>query len=151
MGSRLDAGAATAILHSYEEVLICTFEHWHTLLPSEVSPMDFVDWDHRPAVLVGDKAFAVLRPGGPWVSVDRDDVWYTGGVMTEAAGRKRFVGEFGRLDVLQWRPGQDNPPQLKPLPTAKDFDDAVRAVQAAYLAHLAATSLREIEAPPIAP
>ena len=30
----------------------------------------FVDWDHRPAVLVGDKAFAVLRPGAAWVPVD---------------------------------------------------------------------------------
>jgi len=54
--------------------------------------MDFVNWDNRPAVLDGNKAFAVLRPGGPWVSVDRDDVWATAGVMSEAAWRKRFVG-----------------------------------------------------------
>jgi hypothetical protein len=71
----------------------------HTRLPSEVSPMKFVDWDHRPAVLVGDTAFAVLRPGGPWASVDRDDVWYTGGVMSEAAWRERFQGYFGPLDL----------------------------------------------------
>jgi hypothetical protein len=114
--------------------------------------MDFVDWDHRPAVLVGDEAFAVLRPGTPWVSVDRWDVGHTGGVLSEAAWRRRFVGKFGHLEVLRWRPmAQDNVPQPKPLPRAKDFDDAARAVQAAHLAHMAATSLREIEAPPIAP
>jgi len=94
----------------------------------------FVDWDHRPAVLVDGKALAVLRPGAAWVSVDEFDVRHTGGVMSEAAWRRRFVGEFGRLDVLRWRPmAQDNVPQSKPLPKAKDFDNAVRAVYAAWM------------------
>jgi hypothetical protein len=120
-----------------------------------MTSIDFVDWDHRPAVLVGDEAFAVLRPGAPWVSVDRDDVW-TAGVLSEAAWRRRFVGKFGHLEVLRWRPmAQDNVPQSKPLPRAKDFDDAVRAVQAAHLAYLAATPrlpvLPKIQGPPIAP
>jgi hypothetical protein len=114
--------------------------------------LEFCNWDNRPAVLVGDEAFAVLRPGEPWVSVDRCDVGHTAGVMSEKAWRRRFVGKFGHLEVLRWRPmAQDNVPQPKPLPRAKDFDDAVRAIQAAHLAHLAATSLREIEEPPIAP
>jgi hypothetical protein len=118
--------------------------------------MRFFDWDHRPAVLVGGKAFAVLRPGAAWVSVDEFDVRHTSADLDEVAWRRRFMGEFGRLDVLRWRPmAQDNVPQSKPLPKAKDFDDAVRAVQAAHLAHLAATSrlsvLPELEAPPIAP
>src|ERR1700688_3533684 len=110
--------------------------------------MKFVDWDHRPAVLVGDEAFAVLRPGAAWTSVDRWDVGQTGAVLSEVAWRRRFVGKFGCLDVLRWRPmAHDNVPQSKPLPRAKDFDDAVRAVQAAHLAQMAATT-REVEAPP---
>jgi hypothetical protein len=56
--------------------------------------MKFVDWDHRPAVLIGDKAFAVLRPGAAWVPVDRDDVWYTAAGLSEAAWRKRFMEKF---------------------------------------------------------
>jgi hypothetical protein len=118
--------------------------------------MIFVNWDRRPVVLVGDKAFAVLRPGAPWVSVARCDVGHTGGVMTETAWRRAFVREFGHLDVLTWRPmAQDNVPQQKPLPTAKDFDDAVRAVEEAIATEQAAPSrlpaLPEIEGPPIAP
>jgi hypothetical protein len=128
---------------------------------AEISPIKFLNWAYRPAVLVGDEAFAVLRPGEPWVSVDRDDVWFTAGVMTEEAWRRAFIRQFGPLDTWRWRPGQDNIPQSRPLPRAKDFDDAVRAVRAANLAHAAhlahqiATSplslLLEIEAPPIAP
>jgi hypothetical protein len=68
--------------------------------------MRFFDWDHRPAVLVDGKAFAVLRPGAAWVSVDEFDVRNTSADLDEAAWRKRFVGEFGRLDVLRWRPAR---------------------------------------------
>jgi hypothetical protein len=117
--------------------------------------MKFVDWDHRPAILVGDEAFAVLGPGEPWESVDAFDVRQTAGLISETTWRRMFQGKFGRLDVLRWRPGQDNTPQSKPLPTSKDFDDAVRAVYAAHDAAQAATSrlpvLPEIEGPPIAP
>jgi hypothetical protein len=106
-------------------------------------------------VLVGDEAFAVLRPGEPWVSVDRDDVWFTSRVMTEEAWRRTFITQFGPLDTWRWRPGQDNVPQSKPLPRAKDFDAAARAARAAHLARLAAISrlpvLPEIDGPPIAP
>jgi hypothetical protein len=68
-----------------------------------MTSIKFVDWDNRPAVLVGDKAFAVLKPGEAWVSVDRSDVRETGGVMSEVAWRRRFAQEFGHLDVLRWR------------------------------------------------
>jgi hypothetical protein len=54
------------------------------------SPIIFVNWDHRPAVLVGGKAFAVLKPGGPWVPVDRADVFHTAAVMSEAAWLEYF-------------------------------------------------------------
>ena len=75
--------------------------------------MKFVDWDNRPAVLLdGDTAFAVLRPGTPLVSVDALDVGHTGAELSETVWRKRFFGKFGRLDVLRWRPGQDNVPLL---------------------------------------
>lgn len=53
----------------------------------------FLNWDHRPALLAGDVAVAMLTPTGPWVSVDRDDVWYTAGVMSEAAWRAYFFGK----------------------------------------------------------
>lgn len=99
----------------------------------------FCNWDHRPALLVGREAFAVLGPGEPWKSVDRDDVWYTAGVMSEEAWRRMFRREFGNLDVWRWRPGQDNVPQSKPLPRAKDFDDAARAARAAMAAEQAVT------------
>jgi hypothetical protein len=84
---------------------------------------------------------------------------------------------FGPLDVSRLRPGQDNVPQSRPRPTAKEFDDAARAVYAAHLAEevrlslIAAYRLRawgaeqgrlnrlrramenenQIESPPIAP
>ena len=69
-----------------------------------MTSIKFVDWDNRPAVQVGDKAFVVLKPGEAWVPVDRSDLRETGGVMSEVAWRKRFTGEFGHLDVLRWRP-----------------------------------------------
>jgi len=98
----------------------------------------FCNWDYRPAILVGYEAFAVLGPGKPWVSVDEFDVRHTAPVMTETAWRRMFVRKFGHLDVVRWRPVvQDNVPQGKPLPRAKDFDDAVRAVRAAHLEHIA--------------
>jgi hypothetical protein len=87
----------------------------------EVASMRFFDWDHRPAVLVDGKAFAVLRPGAAWVLVDEFDVRNTSADLDEAAWRKRFVGKFGRLDVLRWRPGQDNTPQSKPPPDGQGF------------------------------
>jgi hypothetical protein len=63
-----------------------------------MTSMKFVDWDHRPAVLVGDKAFAVLRPGAPWVSVDEWDVGQTGAELSEDAWRK-FFRSFDPLDL----------------------------------------------------
>jgi hypothetical protein len=48
---------------------------------------------------------------------------------------------FGPLDVSRLRPGQDNVPQSRPCPRAKDFDDAARAVYAAQLAEEARLSL----------
>jgi hypothetical protein len=92
----------------------------------------FVNWDYRPAILVGYEAFAVLRRGEPWKKVDRWDVVNSARVMTETAWRRMFVRKFGHLDVVAWRPmAQDNVPQSKPLPRAKDFDDAARAAVAA--------------------
>ena len=71
--------------------------------------MRFVDWDHRPAVLVGNKAFAVLRPGTAWVSVDRDDVYNTGAEQSEGVWRKRFLGKFGKLDLSESMGGSHRP------------------------------------------
>jgi hypothetical protein len=66
----------------------------------EISPMKFVDWDHRPAVMPDrDTAVAVLRRGEPWVSVDSSDVGHTGAELTETAWRARFEGQFGPLDL----------------------------------------------------
>jgi hypothetical protein len=98
----------------------------------------FVNWDYRPAILVGYEAFAVLRRGEPWKKVDRWDVVNSARVMTETAWRRMFVRKFGHLDVVAWRPmAQDNVPQSKPLPRAKDFDDAARAAQAIDREHRA--------------
>jgi hypothetical protein len=103
------------------------------------SPLTFVNWSHRPAVIVADKAFAVLRPGGHWTQVDRWDVGQTGAVFSERHWRQYFHREgYDRLDLDVWRFRnfeQDNEPQSKPLPRKKDFDDAVRAVYAAWLEH----------------
>jgi hypothetical protein len=108
-----------------------------------MTDLKFANWDHRSAVLVDGKAYAVVRKGGPWVAVDRDDVYHTAGAMTESHWRLYFMREgFGRLDVSQWRPGQDNEPQPKPLPRAKDFDDAARAAYAAHNAHNADQAYR---------
>jgi hypothetical protein len=85
----------------------------------------FVTWDHRPAILVDGKAFAILKPNGLWEPADRSDVWSTAGVLSETAWRNRFAGKLGSLHL---RHGQDNLPQLKKPPTAKEFDDAARAV-----------------------
>jgi hypothetical protein len=120
----------------------------------------FVDWDHRPAILLGDQAFAVLRPGTGWVSVDRWDVGQTGAVWPEQRWRMLFHREgYHRLDLDVWRFRnfqQDNEPQDKPLPRKKDFDRAALACIAAQKARLAATEVRlpelpDDEAPPTAP
>ena len=119
-----------------------------------IAPIRFCDWDRRPALLVGDKAFAVLGRGEPWVPVDVDDVRETAGVMSERAWRRMFQGKFGRLDLMRWRPYQDNVPQDRPLPTKKDFDDAARTIAREHAATQAATQspvMPDIEAPPIAP
>jgi hypothetical protein len=60
--------------------------------------MKFIDWDDRPAVLLEKEAYAVLRPGGPWTRVDRDDVAHTGAVLNEATWR-RNLAHYGRLDL----------------------------------------------------
>jgi hypothetical protein len=91
----------------------------------------FCNWDYRPAVLFGGKAFAVLFPGGPWVPVDEFDVRHTAPVMTEEHWRLTFMREkFGPLDTWRFRPGQDNVPQSRPLPRAKDFDRVAREARA---------------------
>jgi hypothetical protein len=64
------------------------------------SPIVFVVWERRPAVLVGGKAFAVLKPGGPWVSVDELDVAHTAAVMPEAAWREYFYVNTTSSDRL---------------------------------------------------
>jgi hypothetical protein len=70
--------------------------------------------------------------------VDEFDVRHTAAVMTETAWRRMFVRKFGHLGVVAWRPMvRDNVPQSKPLPRAKDFDDAVRAVHAIDREHQA--------------
>ncbi|MDQ0392596.1 hypothetical protein [Labrys monachus] len=62
--------------------------------------MTFCDWDWRPAVLFNtSSAFAMLKPNGPWVSVDALDVWATAGVMSEEDWRSKFEEEFGPLDL----------------------------------------------------
>ena len=66
---------------------------------SNQSSMKFVDWDHRPAVLIDGKAYAVLGPADPWCMVDSCDVAHTASVMSEAAWRARFEGYFGPLDL----------------------------------------------------
>jgi hypothetical protein len=68
-------------------------------IPEPQLPIQFVDWDHRPAVLIDGKAYAVLGPRDPWCMVDSADVAHTAGVMTEAAWRKEFQGGFGALDL----------------------------------------------------
>jgi hypothetical protein len=60
--------------------------------------MEFMDWSGRPAVLLKEDAYAVLRPGGPWTLVDWKEVANTGGVLTEATWRRDF-GHYGRLDL----------------------------------------------------
>lgn len=127
-----------------------------TTTSSSSDRLVFVNWDHRPAILVDGKAFAVLKPGGPWVEVDEPDVGHTSGVLSEARWRRHFRREgYGALDVWRWRDfRQDNEPQLRPPPRAADFDNAVRACVAAHRAHQATASLPELpddETPPTAP
>jgi hypothetical protein len=81
-----------------------------------VSTMKFVDWDHRPTVLDGDRAFAVLRPGAPWVAVDRWDVGQTGSDLSEDAWRKTFFGKFGTLDLSKIPKAADQKPTRHELP-----------------------------------
>jgi hypothetical protein len=62
--------------------------------------MDFINWDWRPAVLIGvDDAFAVLSPGKGWSRVDEADVIHTGAVLSEEEWRRRFEPRFGFLDL----------------------------------------------------
>jgi hypothetical protein len=100
------------------------------------SPLVFCNWDFRPAILVGDKAFAVLKPGEPWTEVDRDDVGYTSAEFSEQHWRRYFAREgYYRINVDRWRPlVQDNIPQAHPLPRKADFDRAALAIVAAQKA-----------------
>ena len=115
-----------------------------------------MNYDWRPAVLVGDKAFVVFRPGADWVEWDRFDIGQTGAVMSEKHWRRYFWRQgYRALDVWRFRNfAQDNEIQDRPPPTARDFDDAARAVWRAHLAHQAAASLPILpddETPPTAP
>lgn len=56
--------------------------------------MRFLDWDHRPALVVGGKAYAVLRPGRAWILVDEFDVRQTSADLDLAAWRERFARKF---------------------------------------------------------
>jgi hypothetical protein len=81
-----------------------------------------VNWGQRPAVVIGGKAFAVSSaPPWMWKSVDPSPVIDSGFFMTERAWRRMFMGKFGRLKLFR----QENKP------TAKEFDDAARALYAA--------------------
>lgn len=111
-----------------------------------VSPMKFVDWDHRPAVLLsGDKAFAVLGRGEAWKSVDASDVGHTGADLSEADWRKRFEGEFGALDLSKI---PDHSGDKSAWPQAVG---AITARQRAHLAEAALPGVPNIDVPPIVP
>jgi hypothetical protein len=94
----------------------------------------FVNYDWRPAILCGGKAYVVFRPGEPWVEWDYFDISQTGALMDDETHWRRYFAREGyyRLNVDAWRPiVQDNIPQDKPLPRKKDFDEAaVRMVAA---------------------
>ncbi|MCZ4351520.1 hypothetical protein O4H61_03235 [Roseovarius aestuarii] len=73
-----------------------------------------VDWDGRPAVLFSvarGEAMALLERGAEWVSVDADDVFSTGRVVSdETALRARFASTFGGFTVpLTFRPDFQKP------------------------------------------
>jgi hypothetical protein len=146
----LEKRALDAIAAGVSEILIADAtpkpeqktdrEQWRERTQStmaKLASMTFADWDHRPAVLLDGKAFAVLRPGGPWVEVDAFDVGHTAGVMSRLAWRERF-GWFGRLDLTKI-PGSP----LRP-PTPQDFDDAVLAIQALRRENNAKAGLPEL-------
>ena len=50
--------------------------------------------------MVAGKALAVLKPVGPWVPVDRDDVFHTAAVLPEAAWREYFYVNTTSSDRL---------------------------------------------------
>lgn len=70
--------------------------------------MRFVDWDHRPAVLGGTEARAMLRPEADWVKVDFWDVVETAGVMDESTWRRVFktFGANLKPPTLDQSPGE---------------------------------------------
>lgn len=63
--------------------------------------MIFVNWDGRPAISISPlEAVAIVRPGGDWISVDAEDVFNTGGVIsTEDDFRAKFEGSFGKFSL----------------------------------------------------
>lgn len=65
---------------------------------SDNRPPNFVDWDHRPAVVGAGGAYAMLKPNTPWVRVNSADVRNSANVLHEHVWRDRFKDKYGELD-----------------------------------------------------
>jgi hypothetical protein len=64
----------------------------------------FFDWEYRPAVSEGSRAWAVLAPGEDWTEVDVAEVVDSGKVLPdEAAWRQAFSLTFPDLPDLPRR------------------------------------------------
>jgi hypothetical protein len=64
---------------------------------SDNRPPNFVDWDHRPAIIGAGGAYAMLEPNSPWVRVSAVDVGNNANVLDEEEWRERFE-KYGELD-----------------------------------------------------
>lgn len=71
--------------------------------------MKFVNWDWRPAVLVGGRAFALLAPGGSWEEVDAIDVRLTGYAVPDEATFRATFKSFGYIDLSKIPVGAASP------------------------------------------
>ncbi|MCW5695329.1 MAG: hypothetical protein KIS96_01210 [Bauldia sp.] len=58
--------------------------------------MILVDWEYRPAVMVGVRAFAILGPGEGWTEVEPAEVADSGNVVSP----EEFASRFGALPPL---------------------------------------------------
>ena len=63
--------------------------------------MKFINWDNRPAVLLENSAYAVLKPNEKWVEVDWLDVRETGAVMKYEEWEILFTPIYGSLSPLE--------------------------------------------------
>jgi len=66
--------------------------------PEDNRPPNFVDWDHRPAIIGAGGAYAMLRPNSSWVEVNAADVRNTANVLDEEEWRDQFRAKYGELD-----------------------------------------------------